>query len=85
MPRDDPVLETSLLVALSREVAGLSRPESPACRTGGWVMECRCVELRSLDTEWLGSPCDTRRVVERYFNTEGPVVEEDHYCLPPLS
>ena len=21
----------------------------------------------------------------RYFNTAGPVVPEDHYCLPPLS
>ena len=23
-------------------------------------------------------------VAVRYFNTEGPVVLEDHYCIPPL-
>ncbi len=46
----------------------------------------RGARLRSVFTSWTRyPPCDTRLGVERYFNTEGPVVEEDHYCLPPLS
>ena len=28
-------------------------------------------------------PCHTLSVV-RYFNTKGPVVADDHYCIPPL-
>ncbi len=23
--------------------------------------------------------------MEKFFNTEGPVFQEDHYCIPPLS
>ena len=25
-----------------------------------------------------------KRPEMRFFNTEGPVVQEDHYCIPPL-
>ena len=29
------------------------------------------------------SPCDTRAAV-RFFNAEGPIIAQDHYCIAPL-
>ncbi|MDD9981085.1 MAG: hypothetical protein OXU81_06965, partial [Gammaproteobacteria bacterium] len=34
-------------------------------------------------TERCGRPDDILPAM-RFFNTEGPVVAEDHYCIPPL-
>ena len=55
-----------------------TRPAQPAGRStrSGTSRPC----LRATFFPW---PCDTA-AVGRFFNTTGPVVAADHYCIPPL-